>query len=108
MPSSPFGPVGLDAPAVDAPLAPQSVPAEPEHERPCKRAIRARAEARALLEQESHQRRAGARKRHEPDAAPQRRELPSSQIPRPASVAHKLTERHEAGAAVEAGVRAAV
>ena len=54
MPSSPFRPVGLDAPAVDAALAPQSVPAEPKDQRPYKRAVRARAEARALLEQESH------------------------------------------------------
>ena len=96
------------APAVDAALSSQSVPAEPEHERPHERAVRARAEARALLEKQSEERAPGSRERHEPDAAPQRRKLPSFESPRPAPVARKLTERHEAGAAVEAGVRAAV
>ena len=49
MPAAALGPVALDAPAVDAALSSQSDRAKPEHERPRERAVRARAEARALL-----------------------------------------------------------
>ena len=108
MPSSPLGPVGLYCPAVDAPLPSQSDRAEPEHERPRERAVRARAEACALLEQPSEERTSGARKRHEPDAAAQRCKFLSFEPARPATVAHKLTERNQTRPAVEAGVWSAV
>ena len=106
--SSPLGPVRLYCPAVDAALSSQSDRAEPEDQGPRERAVRARAEARALFEQESHQCRAGPRERHEPDAAAQRRELPSFESAGTASVAHELAERHEARPALETRVWAAV